>query len=221
MGADRPKQYLDLEGRPILCHTVQAVSDLLGPADSVIVVVPPADCSAVSQMIADHCTVAQELRVVPGGVSRADSVQNGLQKVPEHAHTVAIHDGVRPFVTASLWSRLMAARMRGDASVIPALHPVESVRIVESDSCTTVPRDTVYLVQTPQLFAPRLLMEAYWRYMLDPHEGLTDDAGIVTEYMHIVPTVVEGIDTNIKITTPRDLALARWIVSSESSDPQA
>lgn len=217
MGADRPKQYLDLAGRPILCRTAETLAGFLSPSDHMILVVPESDLAYVRQMLDNHGSIAPVLHVVAGGATRAHSVQNGLREVPEGVQTIAVHDGVRPFVTPELWQRLLSARAIGHAAVIPAFHPVESVRIMEGERCVAFPRDKVYLVQTPQLFDRQTLVESYWRYMLDPHDGLTDDAGILTEYMGIEPDVVEGVGENIKITTPPDLALARWILAQKEA----
>lgn len=221
MGGDRAKQYLDLGGIPILCHTVRAFAELLTDQDHIILVVPDKDRSYVRQIIEQHCPPFQNLSLTAGGATRAESVQNGLRAVPDQAALIAVHDGVRPFVTAELWHTITAALEAGHPAVIPARHPIESVRIQDGESSASLDRDEVYLIQTPQTFEARVLREAYHAYRLNPHPWLTDDAGIVTEYLGIRPHLVAGIEQNIKITTPKDLYLAEWFLTQSGTPPRS
>ena len=220
MGADRPKQYLELDEKPVLIETVANVAYQLQNDDDVVVVVPPGDLDFVRMLIREffvHRARSPRIQVTGGGETRAESVRKGLDAVPGRAEFVAVHDGVRPFVNASLISRLLGAAGAGARSVIPALPADDSIRLREGKIFRSVPRRDVFRVQTPQLFEASLLRTAYRRYAECPDPALTDDASIVSELCGVAPTIVEGLRENIKITTPTDLRLAQLI--AEDFDP--
>lgn len=211
MGAPLPKQYLPLEGRPILAHTVHAASALLTPGDQLILVIPPDDDERVRTLLEEYCP-GVSLTLVHGGATRRESVLHGLREVSEEIELVAIHDGVRPILRREMWDRLLAA-MEGAEAAIPVTHPTDSLRMITPDGGSTVlDRSLVRCVQTPQLFTREAILTAY---EAEGDTAQTDDAGLYSLHTGHSPLLVEGDPDNLKITTPRDLALAALILSAD------
>lgn len=204
MGADRPKQFLEIGGKPILRHTIERFL-AFDPSFEVIVVLP----SAQKEWWRDYCRQSgflERYSIVSGGITRFHSVQNALRYVGNEG-LVAVHDGVRPLVSRPLLERIFAAAEEAPA-VIPAVPVVESVRKVEEEASVPVSRDGLVLVQTPQVFAAEVLRKAYDQPF---SPSFTDDASVVEASgvrVHIVP----GDRMNLKITTPEDLQYAEGLV---------
>ena len=200
MGADRPKQFLEIGGKPILQHTIERFL-AFDPSVEIIVVLP----SAQKQWWRAYCRqtgFVERYSMVSGGITRFHSVQNALAYVGDEG-VVAIHDGVRPLVSTALLARLFEEAATHPA-VIPAVPVVESLRRVEGGSSVPVGRDGMVLVQTPQVFAAEVLKQAYTQ----PYAtSFTDDASVV-EAAGTPIHIVAGERTNIKITTPDDLSFA-------------
>lgn len=211
MGAPLPKQYLPLEGRPILAHTVLAAAALLTPGDQLILVIPPDDNERVRTLLEEYCP-GISLTLVHGGATRGESVLHGLSEVSEEVELVAIHDGVRPILRREMWDRLLAAMESGEAA-IPVTRPTDSLRVITPDGDSTVlERSLVRCVQTPQLFTRKAIVAAY---EAEGDTTQTDDAGLYSLHTGRSPLLVEGDPDNLKITTPRDLALASLILRDE------
>lgn len=211
MGAPLPKQYLPLEGRPILAHTVQAASSLLTPGDQLILVIPPDDNERVRALLEEYCP-GVSLTLVHGGATRGESVLHGLRGVSEEIELVAIHDGVRPILRREMWDRLLAA-MEGSEAVIPVTRPTDSLRMITPEGGSTVlDRSLVRCVQTPQIFTREAILAAY---EAEGDTAQTDDAGLYSLHTGHSPLLVEGDPDNLKITTPHDLALAALILSPD------
>jgi 2-C-methyl-D-erythritol 4-phosphate cytidylyltransferase len=207
MGSRRPKQYLALGGVPLLVHTLRALGACRG-LDGVILVVPAGRVAATCRLLAHHRVAV--LDVVEGGPSRQESVWRGLQVVPRGPRWIVVHDGVRPFITADLVERLLAAARHSGAATC-GLEVRETVKRVTGGivQCT-VDREGLWLVQTPQAFRRDLLCEAHERARRDGFIG-TDDAGLV-ERVGAAVAMVAGLPRNMKITTPDDLRIARsWL----------
>ena len=203
MGADRPKQFLEIGGKPILRHTIERFL-AFDPSFEVIVVLP----SAQKEWWRDYCRQSgflERYSIVSGGITRFHSVQNALQYVVGQG-LVAVHDGVRPLVSRPLLERIFAAAEEAPA-VIPAVPVVESVRRVEEDASVPVNRDGLVLVQTPQVFAADVLKKAYDQPF---SPSFTDDASVV-EASGVRVHVVPGDRMNLKITTPEDLQFAEGL----------
>lgn len=208
MGSRQPKQYLSLAGAPVLVHAVRALLDCKG-MDGVVLAVP-ADRVDATRRVLDRHRVERVLAVVPGGARRQESVWRGLQAVPPGVRWIVVHDAVRPFITGDLVKRLLAAARRWGAATcgLQVRETVKRVRgeIVES----TVARDGLWLVQTPQAFGRALLWEAHERARRDRFTG-TDDA-VLVERLGGRVGMVPGLPQNLKITTPEDLKVARlWL----------
>ena len=215
-GAEVPKQFLELGGRPILMRTIEAFAGESGekgdsPFD--VIVTLPADQMALWRELCDRYAFAVPHRVVAGGETRWHSVKNALDSIgdPADVDVIAVHDGVRPLVSPDLIKRVLEAARR-DGAAIPVVMLNDSVRQVDGETSHALDRSSLRAVQTPQAFEARLLLDAYLR----PFERtFTDDASVVERAGHRV-TLVEGDPRNLKITRPMDLALAEYLLNQDA-----
>lgn len=204
MGSRRPKQYLRLGGAPILVATLRALGRARG-LDGIVVAVPEGQVAATRRLLARR-RVPKILEVVAGGADRQESVWRALQRVPDGARWIVVHDAVRPFVTGALVERVRAAAARGAATCgIPVRETVK--RVKDGAIEATVERQGLWLTQTPQVFARDLLWEAHEKARRDGFAG-TDDA-VLVERLGTTVAMVPGLAQNLKITTPEDLRTAR------------
>ena len=204
MGSRRPKQYLRLGRAPILVATLRALGRARG-LDGIVVAVPEARVEATRRLLA-RLRVPKILDVVAGGVDRQESVWRALQRVPESAQWIVVHDAVRPFITGALVERVRAAAAAGAATCgVPVRETVKRVQdgVIEA----TIERQGLWLTQTPQAFARALLWEAHEKARRDGFVG-TDDA-VLVERLGMTVAMVPGLVHNLKITTPEDLRTAR------------
>ncbi len=205
MGADIPKQFIEVGGKPVLMHTIEAFKRY--DSSLQIVLVLPESQFEYWQELCTKFEFKISHEIAKGGVSRFHSVQNGLSCIKEEA-LIAIHDGVRPFVSKqTLDNCFLMAIEKGNA--IPVLDAYESVRLVDGVGSIAYDRDRVKLVQTPQVFDSKVLMIAY-NQKFSPL--FTDDASVVEANGGII-NLVEGNRENIKLTTPMDLILAEAFLS--------
>jgi len=211
MASDRPKQFLLLAGTPVIFHTLRVFEQ----CDSIqeVIVVLPAEESAGFLSLAGKLGLRKIARVVPGGMTRADSVKRGLMAIrAATAEIVAVHDGVRPFVTVEeIDATVAAARSDGAAILVAAvtdtIKQVGHQRVIQ-----TLDRTGLRRALTPQCFRYELLRQAYQHADLsDP--SLTDESALV-EQLGIPVSTVEGSARNIKITTAEDLAIAETMLKS-------
>ena len=200
MGGDVPKQFLPINGKPILMHTIEAFRKGLNGIE--IILVLPADQHEYWQKLCKDYNFCSPELIAKGGETRFHSVKNGLALLPDDEDAVVgIHDGVRPFVSKEAIQRCYAAAAGGRA-VVPVVPVVETIRqILPDGKSITRPRDEYRLVQTPQTFPLVMLKKAYEQSY---SETFTDDASVV-EAMGEEILMVEGNRENIKITTPSDL----------------
>jgi len=209
MASDRPKQFLQLAGTPIIFHTLVPFEECASIQE--VIVVLPAEEAAAFLTIAGKRGLRKLSRVVPGGVTRADSVKRGLLAVrPATAGIVAVHDGVRPFVTVEEIEDTIEAARRDGAAILttPVTDTIKQVsggRVVN-----TLERRDLRRALTPQCFRYELLRRAYEQADVnDP--SLTDESALV-EKIGVPVTTIEGSSRNIKITTPQDLAVAEAFI---------
>lgn len=207
MGARRPKQFLRLGSAPILVATLRALARTRA-LRGIVLAVPEARVTATRRLLA-RVRVPKILDVVAGGADRQESVWRGLQRVPEDAEIVVVHDAVRPFVTAQLVERVCAAAAGGAATCgMPVRETVK--RVAEGAVAATVDREGLWLTQTPQAFTRALLWEAHDKARREGFAG-TDDA-VLVERLGMPVAMVPGLAQNLKITTPEDLRAARaWV----------
>jgi 2-C-methyl-D-erythritol 4-phosphate cytidylyltransferase len=208
MGASSPKQYLKIGGKPMLRHTLDAFqsSDLIAHT---FVVVSPDD--PFIDAVAPHHGVTV-LRC--GGASRMESVKNGLAVLANTLSSrdwVLVHDAARPGLTAELIEKLITATSDHDVGGLLALPVVDTVkRCIDGEACGTVPRNGLWLAQTPQMFRFQLLREAL-QAATDPN-SITDDASAV-EALGLSPKLVEGHPRNLKVTLPEDIRIAEMYLA--------
>lgn len=210
MGGDVPKQFLPLDGRPVLMHTIDRFREVF-PDMHIIVVLPQGQHDYWHDLCRRHHLEGGFL-TAPGGDTRFHSVLNGLNAIPADVSEglVGVHDGVRPFVSRDTLRRCYEEAARSGTAV-PVVPVVETLRHVSPDGeSMTVPRGDYRLVQTPQVFSLALLRRAY-RQPYAPH--FTDDASVVEALGERI-TLVEGNRENIKLTTPADLLLAKGIMEA-------
>ncbi|HLP06148.1 MAG TPA: 2-C-methyl-D-erythritol 4-phosphate cytidylyltransferase [Paludibacter sp.] len=200
MNAQIPKQFIEIQGKPILMHTLLAFHRY--DPDMKLVLVLPASQIGYWQKLCDiyHFDIIH--KIVAGGETRFESVKNGLRAVSEPS-LVAVHDGVRPLASSGTIARCFGKAAETGAA-IPVTEPVDSLRQISAGGSHSVDRDLYRLVQTPQVFDATLLKKAYGQ----PYSPLfTDDASVV-EALGTSIHLVDGNRENIKITTEPDLKLA-------------
>ncbi|HEX3144455.1 MAG TPA: 2-C-methyl-D-erythritol 4-phosphate cytidylyltransferase [Pyrinomonadaceae bacterium] len=205
-GGDRPKQFLELNGTPIIVHTLRQF-ELSRQIDQVVVVLPASEIN-LFQSFADKFDLKKISRVVAGGETRAQSVKCGLATI-EQTEVVAVHDAVRPLVTHDEIDRVVAAALESGAAILVA-GVSETIKEVENNRVArTVPRAHLRRALTPQSFHFDILKRAYEQLEQLESSGVevTDDSFLV-ERLGVAVSVVEGNARNIKITTPEDLAMA-------------
>lgn len=202
MGGDLPKQFLPLDGRPVLMHTIERFREYSASLN-ILLVLPHEQQDYWRQLCVKH-HFDVEHTVVDGGQTRFHSSRNGIEAVPDDASgVIGIHDGVRPFVSLETIARCFeAARQFGAA--LPVLPVTDTLRRMTDDGGYNVQRNDYRTVQTPQTFDAQLLKEAYRQPYSD---AFTDDASVVEAMGHKV-TMVDGNRENIKLTTPFDLKVA-------------
>jgi 2-C-methyl-D-erythritol 4-phosphate cytidylyltransferase len=232
MGTEVPKQFLLLNGRPVLSYTLEA---FLGsdPELEIVLVVAEAHLETTRELIKELAGVGR-IRLASGGDTRFHSVRNGLEKIKEgigggssigggaagkedpggmkEQAIIFVHDGVRCLVSKQLIQRCYEQAVQL-GSAIPVIDCTDSVRLAEDVGSKSIDRSRVKLVQTPQTFRSDILLPAY---MQDHQEAFTDEATVIEVAGHPV-YLIEGERTNIKITAPEDLVLAReWLTRKEA-----
>ena len=203
-----PKQFLELNGLPILMHTINAF--LRYNRDMTIILVLPEDDFALwSELCVKH-NFNIELILTKGGESRFQSVKNGLSKI-EGEGIVAIHDGVRPLVSEDIIGASFHLAAVHE-SAVAAVRLKESIRMTDQDNTKAMDRSRFRLIQTPQTFKVSLIKQAYQQ---KEDASLTDDASVAERAGHII-SLFEGSYENIKITTQEDLIVAKALLDYRS-----
>ena len=220
MGADQPKQFLELDGMPLIIFTLRRLASC--PAITDFLISTRADDVMSLQDKVAKAALGRPARVVHGGDTRQQSVANALAQVDPSTEIVLVHDAVRPFVTREQIERLIAeVRARGAAILgIPAIDTVKEVKRASLPEdvaliSATVPRERIVLAQTPQAFSYALLRDAFRKAQQDDVTA-SDESALVERFGHDV-FVVQGSERNIKITRPSDMDLARFYLEQERS----
>jgi 2-C-methyl-D-erythritol 4-phosphate cytidylyltransferase len=216
--AEINKQFLSLCGKPILAHTI-GVFQRASLIDEIYVLVPQEFVEYTQRNIINKYSFSKVTRVIIGGETRQETVENALKFVPESCSIVSIHDGVRPLIYSSDVNRLIELLVESNAQdpavqgVILAAAAYETIKKVDMGEgvVQTIPRETVYHAQTPQTFFKKTLIEAY-RKAAGENFTATDDSMLVERAGYKVK-FLKGSHENIKITTPTDLFLAELIIS--------
>lgn len=211
-----PKQFLELNGKPVLLHTLEAFYRYSEKINVILVL--PEDDFQTWKSICEKYKFHKNIILQKGGESRFQSVKNGLAKIdgdaclPDRQGLVAIHDGVRPLVSEDIIGasfRLAAVHQ----SAVAAVRLKESIRMTDQDNTKAVDRSRFRLIQTPQTFQVQLIKKAY-EIKEDP--SLTDDASVAERAGHVI-SLFEGSYENIKITTSEDLIVAEALLNSKAS----
>jgi 2-C-methyl-D-erythritol 4-phosphate cytidylyltransferase len=209
MGGSVPKQYLRLAGVPILCRTIDLFERLRTVREIVLVV--PKQYVAKTRELVSKCGFLKVKQVVPGGKRRQDSVWKGLERIDRAIDVVLVHDAVRPLVREATVRGVIREAHTARAAVVGI--PVKDTIKIEGRRgffTSTLHRDTLWAVQTPQGFHRQLLLNAHEAARQARYLG-TDDASLV-ERLGVPVRIVKGDDWNLKITTQNDLLLARWLL---------
>jgi 2-C-methyl-D-erythritol 4-phosphate cytidylyltransferase len=218
MGTEVPKQFLELDGMPLVIFTLRRLAACAEITDFFIATRTD-DVIVLEDKVA-KCGLGRPARVIHGGDTRQQSVANALAQVDPSTEIVLVHDAVRPFITLGQIERVIAeARNRGAAILgIPAIDTVKEVKRASLPEdvaliTATIPRERIVLAQTPQAFAYTLLRDAFKKAQQDEAAG-SDEAQIVERFGHDV-YVVLGSERNLKITRPADMDLARFYLEQE------
>jgi 2-C-methyl-D-erythritol 4-phosphate cytidylyltransferase len=211
MKTDRPKQFVVLNGTPIIVHTIRKF-DACGSIDYVIVTAPRESVDEVQDLI-KSAGFKKAVRVIQGGDRRQDSVAVGLENLQPGTQIVAVHDAVRPFVTVQEIENVVQQAERTGAAIL-AVPIVDTVKHAKREFIeSTLTREHLVLAQTPQAFRTEILKEAFASAARDEYYG-TDESSLVERLGRPV-AIVRGSERNIKITRPSDLTLARAFLEEE------
>jgi 2-C-methyl-D-erythritol 4-phosphate cytidylyltransferase len=204
MGGTLPKQFMLLKDKPVLFYSLKTFLDAYDDLQ-IILVLPPA-FTDMGQEIIDAFPGKERIRITTGGETRFQSVKNGLKLVQEES-IIFVHDAVRCLASVDLIHRCYETALQ-TGSAIPVIVPKDSVRIINEDGSEVIDRNKVLLVQTPQTFHSKILLPAY---DIDYKDKFTDEATVAEAY-GLKVALVEGEETNIKITRPIDLLVAHKIL---------
>lgn len=204
MKSSTPKQFLLLGNKPVLMHTIEAFYNE-DPATKIIVVLPEHEISKW-EILVDKYDFIINHTIISGGATRFNSVKNGLDAIP-NSGLVAIHDGVRPLASNELISRCYKSAAE-KSSGVAAVPPKDSLRHVTEKSNYSVNRNDYQLIQTPQTFEVGQIKAAYHAEI---NNNATDDASVAEKYGMPI-NLVDGEYSNIKITTPEDIAIAQALL---------
>jgi 2-C-methyl-D-erythritol 4-phosphate cytidylyltransferase len=210
MQSPTAKQFLLLAGTPILARTI-AVFEVCPVVDEIFVIVPQDEMAKVQTDIVEKYQYKKVLKVVRGGRMRQQSVWNGLRAIKSDCSWVVVHDGVRPLIRPQLIEAgLREARQTGAAIVaVPARDTVK--RLTPGGKMQTLPREEIWLAQTPQIFEFSLLFRAHQKANQEKFTG-TDDASLVERLGQAI-SLIPGDYGNLKITTPEDLTIAETLIA--------
>ncbi len=211
MGASIKKQYILLNEKEILAYTVE-VFEKCRMVDDIIVVVSEEEISYVKENIIDRYQLSKVKKVTAGGRERQDSVYSGLLAADPATNYVMIHDGARPFITEETIVKCLQKAKDTGASIaaVPVKDTIKVCSLNSHKVEKTPDRSTLWSVQTPQVFDFKMLVEAY-EYVNEKGLQVTDDS-MAAEAFGKEVYIIEGDYTNIKVTTPEDLIIARAII---------
>jgi 2-C-methyl-D-erythritol 4-phosphate cytidylyltransferase len=206
------KQFMLLDGSPILLHTIRKF--VSSPAvKEIVVALRPEDMEWVSDLLRKE-SFPKPVRIVEGGDSRQESVENALATLGDRTDLVAVHDAVRPFVELSTLEKVFTEAAETGAAIL-GIVPVDTVKQVHRNKIRqTIPRERLIMAQTPQVFRFDLLKQAFAKAREDSFAG-TDESSLVERLEQVEVSVVPGSDRNIKITKLSDMDLAKLFLAEE------
>lgn len=208
------KQFMLLDGLPILVHTVRKF--IASPQITEIVIALRTEDIEWARELLSKESQTKPIRLVEGGESRQQSVENALNSLSPDTDLVAIHDAVRPFIDLAIIEKVIEQAAETGAAIV-GIVPVDTVKQVHLNKIRqTLTRERLILTQTPQVFRYDLLKKAFEKAREDQFTG-TDESSLVERLEQIEVSVVPGSDRNIKITRPTDMELARLFLTFESA----
>ncbi|HWR32694.1 MAG TPA: 2-C-methyl-D-erythritol 4-phosphate cytidylyltransferase [Chitinophagaceae bacterium] len=207
MGANLPKQFMLLKGKPVLYYTLKAFLNAFD--DLQVILVLPAEYLAVGQEIVNGYFDKSRIHITTGGATRFQSVKNGLALI-EKESIIFVHDAVRCLVSVNLIQRCYEQAVK-TGTAIPAIPSKDSIRLMNGDTSEPFDRNKVMLLQTPQTFQSKILLPAF---QTDFKEEFTDEATVV-EASGVKVSLIEGEENNIKLTRPGDLIIAEKILEGK------
>ncbi|MEQ2564354.1 2-C-methyl-D-erythritol 4-phosphate cytidylyltransferase [Ventrimonas sp. CLA-AP-H27] len=217
MHSDIQKQYMLLDGRPLIAYALEAFERSC--ADDLVLVTGAGEAEFVQKEILPPLGLTKLRSIVTGGKERYHSVYEGL-KALRNCDYVLIHDGARPLVTEAVISRAVQAAVQNDACVV-GMPVKDTIKVADAHGFaeSTPDRSLLWQVQTPQAFAYPLVRGAYDRLMADEtlQKGITDDAMVVEHLSGTKVRLVEGSYENLKVTTPEDLVLAEALLKKRAA----
>jgi 2-C-methyl-D-erythritol 4-phosphate cytidylyltransferase len=206
------KQFMLLDGSPILLHTIRKFASTLAVSE-IVVALRPEDMEWVRELLRVE-KFGKPVRLVEGGDSRQESVEHALATLDAGTELVAVHDAVRPFIEHNVLEKVFAEAEECGAAIV-GIVPVDTVKQVHRNKIRqTIPRERLILAQTPQVFRFDLLKGAFAKAREDGFAG-TDESSLVERLDQVEVSVVPGSDRNLKITKPSDMDLARLFLSEE------
>lgn len=214
MNSDIPKQYLELKGKPILLYSLLLFEQSF--FNEIILVVRKGEEEYCKKEYVEKYHLNKVSAITAGGKERYLSVYAGIEKIKETDY-IWIHDGARPFLTNELLKSLKETVEKTKAAIL-GVHVKDTIKQTDRENTviTTIPRENLWNIQTPQAFSANLLKTAYQKLMKKNISGITDDGMVVETMTNHKITIVEGSYHNIKITTPEDMQLANLILSNNS-----
>lgn len=210
MGGKRAKQFLELAGTPVIIHTLK-VFEQCHSIQEIIVVLPEQDVAGFASL-ADKHDLRKLRKTVAGGATRTESVFRGFREIdPVTAKIVAVHDGIRPFVTADELSKTIDAAEHNGAAILVAAQ-IDTVKEVANNFVVrTLPREQLRRALTPQCFRYALLADGFEN--VDQADPQLSDESSLMERLGIKVAIVEGSPRNIKLTTPEDLIVGEALLA--------
>jgi 2-C-methyl-D-erythritol 4-phosphate cytidylyltransferase len=212
------KQFMLLDGSPILLYTIRKFVSSAWVSE-IVVALRADDIDWVGELLKQE-GFAKPVRLVEGGDSRQQSVENALATLSPETELVAVHDAVRPFIEHAILDKVFNEAAETGAAIV-GIVPVDTVKQIQRNKVrTTIPRERLILTQTPQVFRYDLLRKAFDKAREDGFTG-TDESSLVERLEQVEVSVVAGSDRNIKITKPSDMDLARHFLADEAAAPKA
>jgi 2-C-methyl-D-erythritol 4-phosphate cytidylyltransferase len=204
-----PKQFIELCGEPVLMHTIRAFNDSAF-SPNIIVALHASYHQVWAELCSKHNFTIPHT-ITTGGETRFHSIKNALDTITDEGALIAIHDAVRPLVSAAIIDEAYTCAAN-NGTAVTAVKSRDSIRQIRNEVSMSLNRDGIYLVQTPQTFQSALLKKAYEQ---DYREDFTDDASVV-EQSGVVITLIDGHYSNIKITFPEDIVIAESLINKKS-----
>ncbi|MFI4962681.1 MAG: 2-C-methyl-D-erythritol 4-phosphate cytidylyltransferase [Legionellales bacterium] len=208
MGAVVPKQFLPLNGKPLLCYPIEAFAQAI-PDIHLILVIPPDQLRSAQTVLRSYLG-GVNVTIVSGGETRYHSVQNGLKEVKDDG-VIFVHDGARPLVSGELILRCFLQAVE-KGSAIPAVPVTESIRVVDDGNSRPLNREHIRIIQTPQTFNTRIILPAFRQ---EYQASFTDEATVVEAYGEKVH-LIEGARDNVKVTTLEDMLIAEVLLKARN-----